>query len=262
MLEFIPSREDVIATRMSGKLTSEEMEQYVNRLEQSLERHPKTHLYVEITDFRGMEMKNLGNLTRRSFALLNRLDRFGRIAVVADRAWLRWLAKLESALLPKVSYRTFKPEERESALAYVEGGTPLPRSFSLTVIETDRPTVWGFEIDGYLTEGDIAAATEYFEDLLERDLPLRMLSRIRNLDGFAFGGLMDDDFFEMKLGMLRRIQRYAVVGGPHWVEKWVATLDRLLPSIEIRHFPLESEAAAWLWLEAEPRRERPLRPEF
>lgn len=261
MLEFIPSRPDVLAVRISGKITSEEIGQYIDRLEQSLERHPKTHVYAEMVDFRGLEMQDLGAHMRRGLKMLEKLERFGRIAVVADQAWIRWLAKIESALLPKVSYRTFRLEERDRALAYVEGGPAGPASFALTVIETDRPTVWGFEINGYLTEGDIEAATEYFEDILERDLPLRMLGRIRQLDGFALGGVMDDDFFEMKFGMLRRIERYALVGGPRWLEKWTATLDRLLPGTKIRHFPPENEDAAWTWLEARPTRERSLRPE-
>lgn len=261
MLEFIPSREDVIATRMSGKITAEELGLYIDRLEDALERRPKTHVYAEMVDFRGLQMQDFGSHMRRGFDMLDRLDRFGRVAVVADQAWIRWLAKIESALLPMVSYRTFRLDERDRALAYVEGGSAGARSFAVTVIETDRPTVWGFEIDGYLTEGDIEAVTEYFDDILDRDLPLRMLGRIRHLDGFALGGVMDDDFFEMKLGMLRRIERYAVVGGPRWLEKWVPTLDRLLPATEVRHFPPDSEEAAWTWLEARPTRERPLRPE-
>ena len=43
------------------------------------------------------------------------------VAVVADQAWVRVGTRLESALLPFISYQTFLPEEREEALAWVRG---------------------------------------------------------------------------------------------------------------------------------------------
>lgn len=261
MLEFIRSQENVIAARISGRITSEEIGRYIEHLEDALERHPETHIYAEVVDFSGLEMDDFGKHMRRGVAMLGELDRFGRIAVVADQTWIRWLARIESALLPKLSYKTFRSDERDVALAYVEGKTAAPRRVAMTVIETDRPTVWGFEIDGYLSADDIDAAVDHFAALLEQEQPLRMLARVRNLAGFAFGGIMDDDFFEMKLGMLRKIERYAVVGGPGWLSRWVTILDRMLPGIDIRHFAPEEEAAAWTWLEARPRHERPLPPD-
>jgi hypothetical protein len=54
--------------------------------------------------------------------LFGKLSRFGRVAVVAHQAWVRWGTRLESALLPFISYRTFEPEERDAALAWVETG--------------------------------------------------------------------------------------------------------------------------------------------
>ena len=53
--------------------------------------------------------------------LLGKLRQFGRVAVVADQAWVRIATRIESALLPFVSYRTFEPEQRAEALAWVRG---------------------------------------------------------------------------------------------------------------------------------------------
>jgi hypothetical protein len=58
---------------------------------------------------------------KRAMPLLGKLDRFGRVAVVADQAWIRFGTRLESAILPNVSYRTYLPEERDEAFAWVEG---------------------------------------------------------------------------------------------------------------------------------------------
>jgi hypothetical protein len=57
----------------------------------------------------------------RAMPLFGKLDRFGRVAVVADQAWVRVGTRIESALLPNISYRTYMPEERDEALAWVDG---------------------------------------------------------------------------------------------------------------------------------------------
>ena len=53
--------------------------------------------------------------------LFGKLRHFGRVAVVADQAWMRWGTRIESALLPGITYRTFKPEHRAEALTWVTG---------------------------------------------------------------------------------------------------------------------------------------------
>jgi len=58
---------------------------------------------------------------KRALPLLGKLNRFGRVAVVADQAWVRAGSRLESALLPNISYRVCLPEERDEALAWVRG---------------------------------------------------------------------------------------------------------------------------------------------
>jgi hypothetical protein len=44
------------------------------------------------------------------------------VAVVADQAWVRAGTRIESALLPFVSYRVFMPAQRDEALAWVRSG--------------------------------------------------------------------------------------------------------------------------------------------
>lgn len=58
---------------------------------------------------------------QRAMPLFGKLDRFGRVAVVADQAWIRAGTRLESALLPSIRYRVTMPDERDEALAWVIG---------------------------------------------------------------------------------------------------------------------------------------------
>ena len=67
------------------------------------------------------EISGLAAHIARAAPLFAKLGRFGRVAVVADQVWIRALTRIESALLPHISYRVFKPEDRGAALTWVEG---------------------------------------------------------------------------------------------------------------------------------------------
>ena len=120
MLQFIESAEDVLAVRLSHKIRSSDLDAVMDRLEALLERFEKVHVFVETQVIDGLELSGLPSYTARAIPLLGKLNRFGRVAVVADQAWVRLGARLESGLLPFISYRTFLPEEREEALAWVQ----------------------------------------------------------------------------------------------------------------------------------------------
>lgn len=258
MYEFLPAPDDVIAFRCRGKLERAAMEAALERIEASLAARDKTHLFVEIEDFSGFDTEGFPDLARRSAGLLGRLDRFGRIAVVADQAWVRWAAKLESAVLPHVRYETFESRERERALAWVKGEEERAHGPAIKVIETDRPDVLGFEIDGRASKAELDAIAAHFNarlDALAGGGPVRMLGRIRSLGGFELGGLMSQDYFAMKRGFLDRLDRYAVVGGPAWLRTMTSMLAPLFKA-EVRWFDEAEEKAAWAWLGTEPVSER------
>ena len=80
------------------------------------------HMFIETRSLGTLELAGFGGHLARAIPLLKELRRFGRIAVVADQAWVRAGTRVESALLPFVSYRVFRPEQRDEALAWVAGG--------------------------------------------------------------------------------------------------------------------------------------------
>lgn len=121
MIELIDTRPDVIAVRVSGKITSDGLDAIMDRLDDVMAKHDKVHVFVETHAIDGIELHGLPNYMKRAMPLLGKLDRFGRVAVVADQAWIRFGTRLESAILPNVSYRTYLPEERDEAFAWVEG---------------------------------------------------------------------------------------------------------------------------------------------
>ncbi|UNK80304.1 STAS/SEC14 domain-containing protein [Sphingopyxis granuli] len=122
MLDMIDSADDVIALKVSDRISGSELDAIMDRLEGAMARHDKVHVFVETQAIDGIEIAGLGAYRKRALPLFGKLDRFGRVAVVADQGWIRAATKIESALLPHVSYRVFEPDARDEALAWVVGG--------------------------------------------------------------------------------------------------------------------------------------------
>ncbi|PAL22349.1 STAS/SEC14 domain-containing protein [Sphingopyxis sp. GW247-27LB] len=121
MLEMIDSADDVIALIVSDRIGGDELDAVMDRLDGAMARHDKVHVFVETRSIDGVEIAGLGAYMKRALPLLGKLDRFGRVAVVADQAWIRALTKIESAVLPHIGYRVFEPDARKEALDWVTG---------------------------------------------------------------------------------------------------------------------------------------------
>lgn len=122
MLELLDSPDDVIALRISHKVTGNDLTVIMDRLDDMMSKQDQVHVFVETYSIDGIEVSGLPSYMARALPLFGKLDRFGRVAVVADQAWVRVGTRLESALLPNISYRTYMPGERDEAFAWVMGG--------------------------------------------------------------------------------------------------------------------------------------------
>ena len=121
MHEFIDSPDDVVALQVSQKITGNDLQMIMDRLDDVMARHDKVHVFVETQSIDGIEVSSLPSYMARAMPLFGKLSSFGRVAVVADQAWVRVGTRLESALLPNIRYRTYMLEERDEALAWVIG---------------------------------------------------------------------------------------------------------------------------------------------
>jgi hypothetical protein len=119
---MLPGTADVIAVRISGKITGLDLDTIMDRVDELMSGSEKVHVFVETVGIGGLELGSLLRYMQRAMPLLGKLHRFGRVAVVADQAWMRIGTRLESAMLPSITYRTYMPEEREEAFAWVKGG--------------------------------------------------------------------------------------------------------------------------------------------
>lgn len=124
MMELLDAPDDVIALRISHKITGDMLDAIMDRLDRAMTNHDKVHVLVETHAIDGIELAGLPSYIARALPLFGKLSRFGRVAVVSDQAWIRAGTRIESAILPFISYRTFEPDERENAYAWVTGTHP------------------------------------------------------------------------------------------------------------------------------------------
>ena len=183
--------------------------------------------------------------------MLREREKFGRIAVVSDHNWIRWATRIESALIPGLSYETYRMDERDRALAWVEGRSPWPHGQALTLIETTSPDVFAFELDGRIGAEEMHGLVVRINAFMDgRPGPVRVLARFRDFRMPA-PAAVNGDYLRMKLKALHRVERYAVVGGPAWLAGWISAMSPLFRP-ELRHFPADREVEAWDWLGAAP----------
>ncbi len=122
MHQFIDSPDDVLALKISGTITGDDLNAIMDRTDEVLAKHDKVHVYAETEGIDGMQLSALPHHFTRAMPLFGKLGQFGRVAVVADQAWIRTGSRLESALLPNISYMVVGPEGRDEALAWVMKG--------------------------------------------------------------------------------------------------------------------------------------------
>lgn len=121
MHELLEAADDILALTISKDISSADLDAVMDRLDAKLAAHEKVHLFIETRGIESLELKGMPSYIARALPLFSKLGRFGRVAVVADQAWIRLGSRIESAILPFISYRVFEPSERNSALAWVKG---------------------------------------------------------------------------------------------------------------------------------------------
>lgn len=252
MMELLTSNEGTLALRVDGHLSMTDMERVLDELEKRLASSAPIHIYAEILSVSGVD--DFRPILPRSRAFFAHLERFGRVAIVSDIAWVRWASRLESALLPKISYRIFSLDEAAQARAWVDGDSSLAHGRSIRIIETDHPDVLGLAVDGTIAAAEMRAITARLLSFFRNNPRPRFLARLGRIQGFEPAGALTADFLRMKLDAARRMDRYAIVGGEPWVKTWIETVSHLAPG-EVRFFERNEESAAWEWLGARPTEE-------
>jgi SpoIIAA-like len=257
MLERLASPETVVALRMTGRVDQQDIERGIEAVEAALAAHPRIALYAEI-EMTGLTGGAFARDLGYSLGKLRELHRFPRVAVVTGQDWVRSIARIQDSILPQVEVRSFSPVERDEAMAWVSGPlddvkeeAPVAATPSVQLIETTRPDVIAFQVDGRIRGDDMRRLVAVFDEASQMHARVRVLARIARFDGVSLEALRSQALPSVKLRAWRRVERYAMVGGPDWMETAARWAVPLVP-VETRHFRLDQEEEAWKWLDAKP----------
>lgn len=106
--------------------------------------------------------------------------------------------------------------------------------------------VVGFRIDGKISVEDILRVTDVIEARLNRHPKLRVYAEVEHFSGISVSALVKD--FSFALRHLRDFEREAIVSDAEWLKKLADVSDRMLSSIEVRHFSKSEKDKALEWI--------------
>ncbi|GGJ01437.1 SpoIIAA family protein [Neoroseomonas lacus] len=112
------SSPELLAIRVSGRLSKADYARIIPWLDEQLARHPHPAMVVDMRDFHGWD--GAGALFEDArFGLTHRGD-LRRVAMIGDRTWQSWLATLFAPFM-KTELRYFERAEVERAWDWARG---------------------------------------------------------------------------------------------------------------------------------------------
>jgi len=112
------STEGFVALRLSEKLDRDDFDQIIPILKEQIAAHGKIALYWEMASFDGWTTEAL--LADTGFDIEHH-DDFTRIAMVGEKKWHKWMAKLMKPFT-SAEVKYFEVQEREDGLAWAQEG--------------------------------------------------------------------------------------------------------------------------------------------
>lgn len=252
MLEVTPGPDHLLAVRLSGAVTADDIARYRALTDEKLDAQPLVSLLIDTTDLDEIDLGAVGEGLEADAEFLRHLDRYHRCAIVADRGWLRFATRLLAPLVPRVEVEVFSAGAADEAKAWAAALPEVPGPGAIRRIATREDDVVAFEIDGVIDAEAVDAMARQLVPFFAAHPSSRVLVRIVSLDGVEPRGILSTDVLHMKLEALRSVQRYAVVGPPGWMRKLIEAIAPLFEDLEVRPFDAEDEDAAWVWVGARP----------
>ncbi len=117
-MRFIESpqpNDRVVAAKIDGRLTAQDMEALVRRLQPIVDRDEKALLYVDMENYEGFELGVMTEKLKNIGMLWKALDRY---AIVGDKRWMEIWIKIVDPLSPQ-QIKHFYPDKTDEAWAWL-----------------------------------------------------------------------------------------------------------------------------------------------
>jgi len=255
MIEILESPKHLIAMKIAGSVTAEDIDKAYKATDEALRSNERVSFFAEVDDSIGFTIEGALKDLWNGIGQFGRLGKYYRAAVVTDKGWIATMARVEGLVFSSIDVRVFEPAERAKALAWAsEKPEPLPKPedapASVHFLQTTNPNVLAYEVNGRLREKDIKAAVAEMKPYLEREGKFNVLARMKDFGGFDLLAALDDDLVKTKYKAISKIDKYAIIGAKAWMRNFVELVSGLF-STQIRFFDPEEEHVAWEWVGAE-----------
>ncbi len=254
MLELLDSPTHLVAMKLSGNLTADDVTAAYDRTNAALKDNERISFFAEIDGSANFTLEGLAKDLINGVTQIGKLSRYYRAAVVTNKGWIGAMARIEGLVFSSIDVKVFEPNDRDKAFAWAsEKPEPLPKpeepKASLHFLQTTNPNVVAYEVNGRLREKDIKAAVAELKPYLERDEKFNILARLKGFNGFDLTALLDDDLARVKYRALSKVEKYAILGASPWLRNLIELISPAF-SAKIRVFELDEENAAWEWVGA------------
>ena len=230
-----------------GAFHYEDAEKFVALGKERLASGERGNLLIDVTAMADFSVSAIGDQLVHIPSMLQFIYSLDRIAFISDEEWMRSAARLESMLLPGVTYQVYDDDEKDAALAWVLEEEDAPHKGAFREIELGRDDVAAFEVVGRLDGPESERGIAMVEDRLNDPKCSKLMMVIRHWHGFEAELLFSPKLMASKLKLIDSIERYAIVGGPGWVGGVAETMGHLIKP-EIKAFDLDEEHEALEWL--------------
>lgn len=112
---------DLIALRVSGRVTHDDYRHAVPRLEAAIAEHGTIRCLIDVVGLESITPRAVWDELRFDF---RHAQHVSRCAVIGDREWERWMTSAARPIFHRADVRYFGHGDLEEALAWVKAVTP------------------------------------------------------------------------------------------------------------------------------------------
>lgn len=119
-MQLLPlTRDNLIAVRVSGTLTSEEVSHFKAMVREVIEQFGDVRMYFEMDQFDGWEVDSFLD---NAFFDITHANYYRKVAMVGEKTWQSWITKLVD-IVKRGEVRYFDLDERAMAMEWVQKGS-------------------------------------------------------------------------------------------------------------------------------------------
>jgi hypothetical protein len=116
----------------------------------------------------------------------------------------------------------------------------------IELVPTGAENIIGFRLSGKFDTGDFEQVTGIMEEKFKEHEKLRVYAEIESFEGMSLQALAKDITFSLK--HFRDFEKEAVVTDKAWIGTLARISDKIIPTIEVKHFSTEEKEEALEWL--------------